>query len=74
MIIIPSLSCIHWLEVVYRINAVMTSFSFYNVMRQHLDYVHDVIFKHGIDPVSWFKNTGIFSQYQSRWGRVAVDV
>ena len=48
----PSLSCIQWLEVVYRMNAVMTSFSFYNVTRKHLDYIHDVIFG-GLEFHSW---------------------
>ena len=43
MISRPILCCSHWLEFVYTQNAAMTSF--YNVMRQHLDYVQDVIFE-----------------------------
>ena len=42
MISRPSLGCSHWLEFVYTQNAAMMSFN--NVMRQHLDYVQDVIF------------------------------
>ena len=44
MIIRPNLSCIDWLEFVYRMNAIMTSILFYNFTRQHLDYIHDLIF------------------------------
>ena len=53
MISRPTLSCSHWLEFVYTDRCVanqliclsVTSFwtSFYNVSRQHVDYIHDVI-------------------------------
>ena len=42
MISRPILSCSHWLEFAYTQNAAMMLF--YNVTRQHLDYVHDAIF------------------------------